>query len=95
MSKDRTNSIVTVDFNDGQVGTYHITASPKIAQYLMREAAHTGLLVMRNDLTGEVWCIPIARIKECKFVGDDTAPHIDTDTGEITQEAASDAANHP
>lgn len=58
-------SDVEVTFNDGEVKTYMITASPAIAGYLAREAGSTGFLTLwKGD---ESHSIPIGNIREFKI----------------------------
>lgn len=55
-------SDVEVTFHDDDVKTYRITAGIGIGQYLAREAADTGVLVLFNN--DESHGVPLANIRE-------------------------------
>jgi hypothetical protein len=55
-------SDVTITFDDGEVKTYRITASPSIGGYLAREAGSSGILSLFNK--DQSWGIPLARIRD-------------------------------
>lgn len=60
-------SSVTVTFNDGEAKTYSISAGAGIAGYLMRDAAETGVVTLRDDDAGTAVCVPLARIRDVQF----------------------------
>lgn len=57
-----TLSIATVTFVDGEVKTYPVGASPKIATYLSRQVSETGVLVLFTVSTSV--SIPIAQVRD-------------------------------
>lgn len=57
---DRSEVIIT--FNDGEVKTYIISASPSVASYLASNAGHTGILTLWNGT--QSWGIPVASIRD-------------------------------
>lgn len=72
-------SSVEVTFKDGTIKNLIMTAGPKIASWLMQDAKSTGVLVLRNDDTGEVICIPMDVIYMVNFNSID----VDTSTSEV------------
>lgn len=68
MSADRklSASDVIVTFNDGEVKTYRITASPAISGYLAANASQTGILSLFNSERS--WGIPLDRIRDWEIV---------------------------
>lgn len=69
MAKDYTpqESQVKVIYNDGEVVSFTITASNGIAHHLMNEAAKTGVIVMRDDVSKKSFCIPLAAIRQLEI----------------------------
>lgn len=65
---EKRQSKVSITFTDGEVKDYIMTASHSIASYLMREAAQTGVLVIRNDDEKSSNCIPISQIRDVEVV---------------------------
>jgi hypothetical protein len=55
-------STVTVTFNDGEVKSYMITASPSIGSFLALNAKESGFLTLYNDT--ECHSIPVDNIRE-------------------------------
>ena len=80
----RRYSSVEVTFQDGEVRRYRMSATPAIAQWLMREAAQTGTLVLRDDARGSAICIPMANVRHVEI-----GP-CDDEGGEGGEEGASD-----
>lgn len=62
MSEQQNRSIVEVTFIDGEVQTYRISAGITISQYLAKQAAETGILVLYNDDTSHG--IPLTQVRE-------------------------------
>jgi hypothetical protein len=60
-------SDVQITFNDGEVKTYRITASPSIGGYLAREAGQSGILCLWNR--GACTSLPVENIREWTIVG--------------------------
>lgn len=60
-------SDVSVVFTDGEVRTFRLTAGNGIAHHLMKEAASTGVLVMRDDRTRKSICIPLAMVRHVEI----------------------------
>jgi hypothetical protein len=56
------DSQVEIELVDGQVRTFVVSASMHIVHHLMREAAQTGVLVMRDDVAQVAHCIPLKQI---------------------------------
>lgn len=56
------DSEVEVELIDGQVRKFLVSASMHIVHHLMREAAQTGVLVMRDDVRQQAQCIPLRQI---------------------------------
>lgn len=70
MEKQRfpeSKSSVTVTFIDGEIKEYVITASSKITQWLMHEAAASGFLVLRDDLNRTATSIPVHQIRDVQI----------------------------
>lgn len=65
------HSDVKVTTRDGEVREYRITASPNIASYLVREAASSGFISIRNDDEQRSWLIPIYQIIDVEFTAVD------------------------
>lgn len=55
-------SKVEVTFTDGEVKTYRMSASLGISQYLARQVAETGILMMMDDRVTH--SIPIDQVRE-------------------------------
>lgn len=60
-------SDVSVVFTDGEVRTFRLTAGNGIAHHLMKEAAGTGVLVMRDDKTRKSICIPLGMVRHVEI----------------------------
>ncbi len=60
---DKQESEVEVIYLDGEMKTFTITAGNGIAHHLMKEAAQTGMLVMRDDIVKKSICIPLAQVR--------------------------------
>lgn len=56
-------SEVEVTYIDGEIKRFAITAGNGIAHHLMKEAAQTGMLVMRDDAIKKSICIPLAQVR--------------------------------
>jgi len=64
-------SKVTITYIDGEVKEFGLSASAHIASYLAREAAVSGMLVLRDDTAGTSACIPAAQIRHMEIEADD------------------------
>lgn len=60
---EKQESEVEVIYLDGEVKKFTITAGNGIAHHLMKEAAQTGMLVMRDDAVKKSICIPLAQVR--------------------------------
>jgi hypothetical protein len=60
-------SEVHVIYVDGEVRTFSLTAGNGIAHHLMKEAASTGVLVMRDDNLKRSICIPLAMVRHIEI----------------------------
>ena len=60
---EKQESEVEVIYLDGEVKKFTITAGNGIAHHLMKEAAQTGMLVMRDDIVKKSICIPLAQVR--------------------------------
>ena len=60
---EKQESEVEVIYLDGEVKKFTITAGNGIAHHLMKEAAQTGMLVMRDDVVKKSICIPLAQVR--------------------------------
>jgi hypothetical protein len=60
---EKQESEVEVIYLDGEVKAFTITAGNGIAHHLMKEAAQTGMLVMRDDVAKKSICIPLAQVR--------------------------------
>lgn len=56
-------SAVEVTYIDGEIKSFIITAGNGIVHHLMKEAAQTGMLVMRDDKARKSICIPMAQVR--------------------------------
>ncbi len=60
---EKQESEVEVIYLDGEVKKFTITAGNGIAHHLMKEAAQTGMLVMRDDVVKKSICVPLAQVR--------------------------------
>lgn len=60
---EKQESEVEVIYLDGEAKSFTITAGNGIAHHLMKEAAQTGMLVMRDDVLKKSICIPLAQVR--------------------------------
>ncbi len=64
---ERSNVIVT--YTDGEVKEFTMSAGPRIAGYLMQEAARSGVMVIRDDDLAQSVGIPLAQIRHVEVMG--------------------------
>jgi hypothetical protein len=60
-------SEVEVIYLDGEVRKFTMTAGNGIAHHLMKEAAHTGMLLFRDDNSKRSVCIPMAQVRHVQI----------------------------
>jgi hypothetical protein len=70
---------VNVTFNDGEVKTYRITASPSIGGYLAREAGAHGVLSLFNSERS--WGIPTSSFRDWEIIPVPVEPEIEATDG--------------
>lgn len=72
-------SRVHVTYQDDTEEVFGLTASHKIAAYLMEQAGQTGVLTLRDDDADVSVCIPLTNVKKVKITPEETPDEKETD----------------